>query len=133
MKKITTLCVIVIAMQLHSQMVITRHGWSYYSSQSATQKYGEKTTPLPGRAKLSFNKNNNGLVIIHTNHTTDTLSLTQVKPVFTSTTGEGYKYLLYDALMWTPFNEGCRLQIVFAEKTLIRLFYPNGWKEFTFK
>jgi hypothetical protein len=125
MKNIITLILVMLTMSSYSQMVKTKHGWSYYSELYSFQKYGEKATPTLGRTKLSFNKNNNGLMIIYSNKQIDTFYLTQVKPVVVSQTDVGYKYNLHEMLNYKTYM-GLRFQIIFAEKTIIRLFYPNG-------
>ena len=131
MKNIITLVLMMITMSSYSQMVKTKHGWSYYSELYSFQKYGEKATPTSGRTKLSFNKNNNGLMLIYSNKQIDTFYLTQVKPVVVSQTDVGYKYNLHEMLNYKTYM-GLRFQIIFAEKTIIRLFYPNGWREYSY-
>ena len=131
MKNIITLVLMMITMSSYSQMVTTKHGWSYYSELYSFQKYGEKATPTSGRTKLSFNKNNNGLMLIYSNKQIDTFYLTQVKPVVVSQTDVGYKYNLHEMLNYKTYM-GLRFQIIFAEKTIIRLFYPNGWREYSY-
>ena len=131
MKNIITLILMMITASSYSQMVKTKHGWSYYSELYSFQKYGEKATPTSGRTKLSFNKNNNGLMIIYSNEQIDTFYLTQVDPVFISQKNVGYKYNLYEMLNYKTYM-GLRFQIIFAEKTIIRLFYLNGWREYSY-
>ena len=131
MKNIITLILMMITASSYSQMVKTKHGWSYYSELYSFQKYGEKATPTSGRTKLSFNKNNNGLMLIYSNKQIDTFYLTQVKPVVVSQTDVGYKYNLHEMLNYKTYM-GLRFQIIFAEKTIIRLFYPNGWREYSY-
>ena len=128
---ITLILMMMITASLYSQMVKTKHGWSYYSEIYSFQKYGEKATPISGRTKLSFNKNNNGLMIIYSNEQIDTFYLTQVDPIFKSETDAGYKYNLYEMLNYKTYMR-LRFQIIFAEKTIIRLFYLNGWREYSY-
>ena len=120
-----------ITISSYSQMVKTKHGWSYYSELYSFQKYGEKATPTSGRTKLSFNKNTNGLMLIYSNEQIDTFYLTQVDPVFISQKNVGYKYNLHEMLNYKTYM-GLRFQIIFAEKTIIRLFYPNEWREYSY-
>ena len=115
----------------YSQMVKTKHGWSYYSELYSFQKYGEKATPTSGRTKLSFNKNNNGLMIIYTNGQRETYHLTQVDPIFKSETDAGHKYDVHEMLNYTTYT-GLYLQIIFSEKVVMRLFYPNGFREYSY-
>ena len=131
MKNIITLILMMITISSYSQMVKTKHGWSYYSELYSFQKYGEKATPTSGRTKLSFNKNNNGLMLIYSNEQIDTFYLTQVDPVFISQKNVGYKYNLHEMLNYKTYM-GLRFQIIFAEKTMIRLFYPNEWREYSY-
>ena len=131
MKNIITLILVMLTMSSYSQMVKTKHGWSYYSELYSFQKYGEKATPTSGRTKLSFNKNNNGLMLIYSNEQIDTFYLTQVDPVFISQKNVGYKYNLHEMLNYKTYM-GLRFQIIFAEKTIIRLFYPNEWREYSY-
>jgi hypothetical protein len=131
MKNIITLILMMITISSYSQMVKTKHGWSYYSELYSFQKYGEKATPTSGRTKLSFNKNNNGLMLIYSNEQIDTFYLTQVDPVFISQKNVGYKYNLHEMLNYKTYM-GLRFQIIFAEKTIIRLFYPNEWREYSY-
>ena len=131
MKNIITLILMMITASSYSQMVKTKNGWSYYSELYSFQKYGEKATPTSGRTKLSFNKNNNGLMLIYSNKQIDTFYLTQVDPVFISQKNVGYKYNLHEMLNYKTYM-GLRFQIIFAEKTIIRLFYPNEWREYSY-
>ena len=131
MKNIITLILMMIPASSYSQMVKTKHGWSYYSELYSFQKYGEKATPTSGRTKCSFNKNNNGLMLIYSNKQIDTFYLTQVDPVFISQKNVDYKYELYEMLNYKTYM-GLRFQIIFAEKTIIRLFYPNEWREYSY-
>ena len=131
MKNIITLILMMITISSYSQMVKTKHGWSYYSELYSFQKYGEKSTPTSGRTKLSFNKNNNGLMLIYSNEQIDTFYLTQVDPVFISQKNVVYKYNLHEMLNYKTYM-GLRFQIIFAEKTILRLFYPNEWREYSY-
>lgn len=131
MKKLITLGILIIAMQLNSQMVKTKHGWDYYSKLYSFKEYGEKPTYFRQPSKLSYNENDNGLMIIYTNGQTETLYLTQVEPIFTSETSEGHKYDVHEMLNYTTYT-GLYLQIVFAEKVVMRLFYPNGFREYSY-
>jgi hypothetical protein len=131
MKKLITLCMIIIAMQLNSQMVKTNHGWNYYSKSYFFKEYGEKPVYFSRVSKLSFNENDNGLMIIYTDGQTETLYLTQVDPIFTSNTDAGHKYDVHEMLNYTTYT-GLYLQIIFAEKVVMRLFYPNGFREYSY-
>jgi hypothetical protein len=131
MKKLITLCMVIIAMQLNSQMVKTTHGWNYYSKSYLFKEYGEKPIYFLRVSKLSYNENDNGLMIIYTDGQTETLYLTQVEPIFTSNTDAGHKYDVHEMLNYTTFT-GLYLQIIFAEKTVMRLFYPNGFREYSY-
>lgn len=115
----------------YSQMVKTKHGWDFYSKLYFFQEYGEKATYFPQPSKLSFNENDNGLMIIYTNGQTETYHLTQVDPIFTSETDAGHKYDLHGMLNYTTYT-GLYLQIIFAEKIVMRLFYPNGFREYSY-
>jgi hypothetical protein len=70
-------------------------------------------------------------MIIYTDGQTETLYLTQVEPIFTSNTDAGHKYDVHEMLNYTTFT-GLYLQIIFAEKTVMRLFYPNGFREYSY-
>ena len=122
---------IIIAMQLNSQMVKTNHGWNYYSKSYFFKEYGEKPVYFSRVSKLSFNENDNGLMIIYTDGQTETLYLTQVDPIFTSNTDAGQKYDEHEMLNYTTYT-GLYLQIIFAEKVVMRLFYPNGFREYSY-
>jgi hypothetical protein len=131
MKKLITLCMIIIAMQLNSQMVKTTHGWNYYSKSYFFKEYGEKPVYFSRVSKLSYNEDDNGLMIIYTDGQTETLYLTQVDPIFTSNTNAGHKYDVHEMLNYTTFT-GLYLQIIFSEKVVMRLFYPNGFREYSY-
>lgn len=131
MKKLITLCMIIIAMQLNSQMIKTNHGWNYYSKSYFFKEYGEKPVYFSRVSKLSYNEDDNGLMIIYTDGQTETLYLTQVDPIFKSETDAGHKYDVHEMLNYTTYT-GLYLQIIFAEKVVIRLFYPNGFKEYSY-
>jgi len=131
MKKLITLCMLIIAMQLNSQMVKTNHGWDYYSKLYLFKEYGEKAIYFSRVSKLSFNENDNGLMIIYTDGQTETLYLTQVEPIFTSKTDAGHKYDVHEMLNYTTYT-GLYLQIIFAKKVVMRLFYPNGFREYSY-
>jgi hypothetical protein len=131
MKKLITLCMIIIAMQLNSQMVKTTHGWNYYSKSYLFKEYGEKPIYFSRVSKLSYNENDNGLMIIYTDGQTETFYLTQVEPIFTSNTDAGHKYDVHEMLNYTTYT-GLYLQIIFAEKVVMRLFYPNGFREYSY-
>jgi len=131
MKKLITLCMLIIAMQLNSQMVKTNHGWDYYSKLYLFKEYGEKAIYFSRVSKLSYNENDNGLMIIYTDGQTETLYLTQVEPIFTSKTDAGHKYDVHEMLNYTTYT-GLYLQIIFAEKVVMRLFYPNGFREYSY-
>jgi hypothetical protein len=70
-------------------------------------------------------------MLIYSNEQIDTFYLTQVDPVFISQKNVGYKYNLYEMLNYKTYM-GLRFQIIFAEKTIIRLFYPNEWREYSY-
>lgn len=131
MKKLITLCMIIIAMQLNSQMIKTNHGWNYYSKSYFFKEYGEKPVYFSRVSKLSYNEDDNGLMIIYTDGQTETLYLTQVDPIFKSETDAGHKYDVHEMLNYTTYT-GLYLQIIFAEKVVIRLFYPNGFREYSY-
>jgi len=122
---------LIIAMQLNSQMVKTNHGWDYYSKLYLFKEYGEKAIYFSRVSKLSYNENDNGLMIIYTDGQTETLYLTQVEPIFTSKTDAGHKYDVHEMLNYTTYT-GLYLQIIFAEKVVMRLFYPNGFREYSY-
>jgi hypothetical protein len=131
MKKLITLCMIIIAMQLNSQMIKTNHGWNYYSKSYFFKEWGEKPVYFSRVSKLSYNEDDNGLMIIYTDGQTETLYLTQVEPIFTSKTDAGHKYDVHEMLSYTTYT-GLYLQIIFGEKVVIRLFYPNGFREYSY-
>jgi hypothetical protein len=131
MKNIITLLLMMTTMSSYSQMVKTKHGWDYYSKSYLFQEYGEKAIYFPKPSKLSFNENDNGLMIIYTNGQRETYYLTQVNPIFTSENGAGYKYDLHEMLNYATYT-GLYLQIIFAEKVVMRLFYPNGFREYSY-
>lgn len=131
MKKLITLCMIIIAMQLNSQIVKTSYGWNYYSKTYLFKEYGEKSVYFSRVSKLSYNENDNRLMIIYTDGQTETLYLTQVEPIFISKTTEGHKYNVHEMLNYTTYT-GLYLQIIFAEKVVMRLFYPNGFREYSY-
>jgi hypothetical protein len=131
MKKITTLILMMIAISSYSQMVRTNHGWDYYSKTYSFKEYGEKAIYFSRVSKLSYNENDNGLMIIYTDGQTETLHLTQVEPIFTSNTDAGHKYDVHEMLNYTTYT-GLYLQIIFAEKVVMRLFYPNGFREYSY-
>lgn len=131
MKKLITLCMIIIAMQLNSQMVKTNHGWNYYSKSYFFKEYGEKPVYFSRVSKLSYNEDDNGLMIIYTDGQTETLYLTQVDPIFKSETDAGHKYDVHEMLNYTTYT-GLYLQIIFTEKVVMRLFYPNGFREYSY-
>lgn len=131
MKKLITLCMIIIAMQLNSQMIKTNHGWNYYSKSYFFKEYGEKPVYFSRVSKLSYNEDDNGLMIIYTDGQTETLYLTQVDPIFKSETDAGHKYDVHEMLNYTTYT-GLYLQIIFAEKVVMRLFYPNGFREYSY-
>jgi hypothetical protein len=112
-------------------MVKTNHGWDYYSKTYSFKEYGEKAIYFSRVSKLSYNENDNGLMIIYTDGQTETLHLTQVEPIFTSNTDAGHKYDVHEMLNYTTFT-GLYLQIIFAEKVVMRLFYPNGFREYSY-
>ena len=120
-----------VTMSSYSQMVKTKHGWDYYSKLYSFQEYGEKAIYFPQPSKLSFNENDNGLMIIYTNGQRETYYLTQVNPIFTSENDAGYKYDLHEMLNYATYT-GLYLQIIFAEKVVMRLFYPNGFREYSY-
>ena len=95
MKKLVTSILMMVTMSSYSQMVKTKHGWDFYSKTYSFQEYGEKATYFSRVSKLSFNENDNGLMIIYTNGQTETYHLTQVDPIFTSETDAGHKYDLH--------------------------------------
>ena len=131
MKKLITSVLMMVTMSSYSQMVKTKHGWDYYSKLYSFQEYGEKATYFPQPSKLLFNENDNGLMIIYTNGQRETYHLTQVDPIFTSENGAGHKYDLHEMLNYTTYT-GLYLQIIFAEKVVMRLFYPNGFREYSY-
>jgi hypothetical protein len=131
MKKLITLCMIIIAMQLNSQMIKTNHGWNYYSKSYFFKEYGEKPVYFSRVSKLSYNEDDNGLMIIYTDGQTETLYLTQVDPIFKSETDAGHKYDIHEMLNYTTYT-GLYLQIIFTEKVVMRLFYPNGFREYSY-
>ena len=131
MKKLITLCMIIIAMQLNSQMIKTNHGWNYYSKSYFFKEYGEKPVYFSRVSKLSYNEDDNGLMIIYTDGQTETLYLTQVDPIFKSETDAGHKYDVHEMLNYTTYT-GLYLQIIFTEKVVMRLFYPNGFREYSY-
>jgi hypothetical protein len=131
MKKITTLILMMIAISSYSQMVKTKHGWDYYSKTYLFQEYGEKALYFNRPSKLSFNENDNGLMIIYTNGQTETFHLTQVHPIFTSETDGGHKYDVHEMLNYTTYT-GLYLQIIFSEKVVIRFFFQNGFREYSY-
>ena len=122
---------IIMAMQLNSQIVKTNHGWNYYSKSYFFKEYGEKPVYFSRVSKLSYNENDNGLMIIYTDGQTETLYLTQVEPIFTSKTDAGHKYDVHEMLSYTTYT-GLYLQIIFGEKVVMRLFYPNGFREYSY-
>ena len=131
MKKLITLGMLIIAMQLNCQMVKTKNGWDYYAKTYLLQEYGEKATYFSRVSKLSYNENDNGLMIIYTNGQTETFRLTQVDPIFTSETDAGHKYELHEMLNYTTYH-GLYLQIIFSEKVVMRLFGQNGFREYSY-
>jgi hypothetical protein len=131
MKRIITLILMMITLCSYSQMVKTNHGWDYYSKTYSFKEYGEKAIYFSRVSKLSYNENDNGLMIIYTDGQTETLHLTQVEPIFTSNTDAGHKYDVHEMLNYTTFT-GLYLQIIFAEKVVMRLFYPNGFREYSY-
>ena len=131
MKKLVISILMMVTMSSYSQMVKTKHGWDFYSKTYSFQEYGEKATYFSRVSKLSFNENDNGLMIIYTNGQTETYHLTQVDPIFTSETDAGHKYDLHGMLNYTTYT-GLYLQIIFAEKVVMRLFYPNGFREYSY-
>jgi hypothetical protein len=131
MKKLITSILMMVTMSSYSQMVKTKHGWDYYSKSYLFQEYGEKAIYFPKPSKLSFNENDNGLMIIYTNGQTETFHLTQVDPIFTSETDAGYKYDLHEMLNYTTYT-GLYLQIIFSEKIVMRSFFPNGFREYSY-
>jgi hypothetical protein len=131
MKKLIILCMIIMAMQLNSQIVKTNHGWNYYSKTYFFKEYGEKPVYFSRVSKLSYNEDDNGLMIIYTDGQTETLYLTQVEPIFTSKTDAGHKYDVHEMLSYTTYT-GLYLQIIFGEKVVMRLFYPNGFREYSY-
>ena len=131
MKKLITSILMMVTMSSYSQMVKTKHGWDYYSKLYSFQEYGEKAIYFPQPSKLSFNENDNGLMIIYTNGQRETYHLTQVDPIFTSENGAGHKYDLHEMLNYATYT-GLYLQIIFAEKVVMRLFYPNGFREYSY-
>ena len=131
MKQITILILMMVTMSSYSQMVKTKHGWDYYSKTYSFKEYGEKAIYFSRVSKLSYNENDNGLMIIYTDGQTETLHLTQVEPIFTSETSEGHKYDVHEMLNYTTYT-GLYLQIIFAEKVVMRLFYPNGFREYSY-
>jgi hypothetical protein len=131
MKKLIILCMIIMAMQLNSQIVKTNHGWNYYSKSYFFKEYGEKPVYFSRVSKLSYNENDNGLMIIYTDGQTETLYLTQVDPIFKSETDAGHKYDVHEMLNYTTYT-GLYLQIIFTEKVVMRLFYPNGFREYSY-
>lgn len=122
---------IIMAMQLNSQIVKTNHGWNYYSKTYFFKEYGEKPVYFSRVSKLSYNEDDNGLMIIYTDGQTETLYLTQVEPIFTSKTDAGHKYDVHEMLSYTTYT-GLYLQIIFGEKVVMRLFYPNGFREYSY-
>ena len=135
---------IIMAMQLNSQIVKTNHGWNYYSKTYFFKEYGEKPVyfsrvsinvsiikKILEKSKLSYNEDDNGLMIIYTDGQTETLYLTQVEPIFTSKTDAGHKYDVHEMLSYTTYT-GLYLQIIFGEKVVMRLFYPNGFREYSY-
>ena len=122
---------IIIAMQLNSQMIKTNHGWNYYSKSYFFKEYGEKPVYFSRVSKLSYNEDDNGLMIIYTDGQTETLYLTQVDPIFKSETDAGHKYDVHEMLNYTTYT-GLYLQIIFTEKVVMRLFYPNGFREYSY-
>ena len=131
MKKLITLILVMTTMSSYSQMVKTKHGWDFYSKTYSFREYGEKPVYFSRVSKLSFNENDNGLMIIYTNGQRETYHLTQVDPIFTSETDAGHKYDLHGMLNYTTYT-GLYLQIIFAEKVVMRLFYPNGFREYSY-
>lgn len=122
---------IIMAMQLNSQIVKTNHGWNYYSKSYFFKEYGEKPVYFSRVSKLSYNEDDNGLMIIYTDGQTETLYLTQVDPIFKSETDAGHKYNVHEMLNYTTYT-GLYLQIIFTEKVVMRLFYPNGFREYSY-
>ena len=131
MKQITILILMMVTMSSYSQMVKTKHGCDYYSKTYSFKEYGEKAIYFSRVSKLSYNENDNGLMIIYTDGQTETLHLTQVEPIFTSETSEGHKYDVHEMLNYNTYT-GLYLQIIFAEKVVMRLFYPNGFREYSY-
>ena len=131
MKKIITLLLVMLTMSSYSQMVKTKHGCDYYSKTYLFQEYGQKPTYFPQPSKLSYNEDDNGLMIIYTNGQRETYHLTQVDPIFKSETDAGHKYDVHEMLNYTTYT-GLYLQIIFSEKVVMRLFYPNGFREYSY-
>jgi hypothetical protein len=131
MKNIITLLLVMLTMSSYSQMVRTKHGWDYYSKSYFFKEYGEKEIHFPQPSKLSYNEDDNGLMIIYTNGQRETYHLTQVNPIFTSETESGNKYELHEMLNYTTYT-GLYLQIIFSEKVVMRVFYPNGFREYSY-
>ena len=120
-----------ITISSYSQMVKTKHGWNYYSKSYFFKEWGEKPVYFSRVSKLSYNENDNGLMIIYTDGQTETLYLTQVDPIFKSETDAGHKYDVHEMLNYTTYT-GLYLQIIFTEKVVMRLFYPNGFREYSY-